>query len=191
MNVIDESRAKILPDGSNPSTKPDILTVRSVNSSFKCVVNVVGDEVEGRASTHFDRCTGVIGEYENRSVVRRIIAPPSLPSVVWPGSSDRSEHVSTNDPRSYIVEAACHKIIVNTSSAAILVYLLLKGACAERPLVQCHTADTKWIVEILMGTGTVAIEGDRKAVDTKPRHKLNQVQRPFDSAALFLNLFLQ
>ncbi len=174
VHLVDKSGAKVLPDRGNPAAKPDILTVRSVNSSFKGGVNAIGDKVEGRASAHVDRCAWVAGEHENRSVERRIIAPPSLPNIVWPGSPNRSEHVSANDPRSGVVEAPRDKVVINTRSAAILTYHLSKGACADHPFVQPQAADAKWIVEILIGAGTVAIEGDRKAVDAKLGHKLRR-----------------
>ena len=64
MHLIDKSCTKILPNRGNPATQRDILAVGSVNSSFKCGVNTVGDNVEGGASAHNDRCPWVVGEEE-------------------------------------------------------------------------------------------------------------------------------
>lgn len=172
VHVIDEPGAKVLPDGGNSAAHADIAAVGSVNRSLERSVNAIGDKVESGAAFHLDRSARVVGEHKNRSVVRRIVAPPSLPNVVWPGSADRPEHVPANDPRADIVEASSDKVIVNSGSAAILAKHLSKGARAEDPFVQRHAADAQWIDEILVGAGTVAIEGDCKAVDAEFGHKV-------------------
>jgi hypothetical protein len=46
----------------------------------------------------------------------------------------------------------------------------LKSPCAEGPFVQRYATYAQWIVAILIGACAVAIEGDRKAVDTKFGH---------------------
>ena len=170
MQFIDKSGAQILPDCRNPAAKPDILTVRCVHRLFKCGVDAIGNKMKSRASAHVERCARVMGKHENRSVERRIVAPPSLPNVISPGPSDRSEHISTNNPRSDVVEAACDKVIVNTRGAAIRAMYLSKGTCAKDPFVQRHAPDAKWMIEILTGAGPVAIKRDRKA-DAKLGHK--------------------
>ena len=119
MHLIDKSCTKILPNSGHPAAEPDILSVRSVNSSFKCAVNAIGDKVEGSTSAHNDRCAWVVGEDEHGSVVRRVVAPPALPSVVGPRPADRSKHVAADDPRADVVEAARHEVIVNPRRAAI------------------------------------------------------------------------
>ncbi len=177
VHVIDESGAKVLPEGGDAAAQPDIPAVGSVNGSIQRGVNAIGDKVEGGASGHGKRSARVVGEDENRSVVRRIVAPPSLPNVVWPGAADRTEHVSANDPRADIVEAASDKLVVNPGGAAILAKHLSKGACAEDPFVQRRAADAQWIDEILIGAGAVAIEGDRKAMDAEPGHKWESPER--------------
>jgi hypothetical protein len=170
MHLIYKSCAKILPNSGNPAAKPDILAIRSVNSPFKCGVNAIGDKVEGSASAHHDRCAWVVGEDEDGSVVRRVVAPPALPAVVGPRPADRSKHVAADDPRADVVEAARREIIVNPRRAAIIAKHLLKGTCGKCPFVQRDPADAQWIVEILVGTGTVAIDGYREAVDAKLGH---------------------
>src|SRR6202030_518752 len=109
----------VLPDGGNPAAEADIPTVRSVNRALQYRVHPIGDKVEGGAAGHFDRCARVVGEHENRSMVRRIVAPPALPRVVWPRAADRSEHVATDDPGADIGEAACGKVIIDNRGAAL------------------------------------------------------------------------
>ena len=172
VHVIDQPGAKVLPDGGNTTAQSDIPTVGSVHRPLERGVNAIGDKVESGAAVHLDRSARVVGKHKNRSVVRGIVAPPSLPNVVWPGAADRPEHVPANDPRADIVEAVSDEVVVNSGSAAILAKHLSKGARAEDPFVQRHAADAQWIDEILVGAGTVAIEGDRKAMDAEFGHKV-------------------
>jgi hypothetical protein len=69
-----------------------------------------------------------------------------------------------------VVKAARREVIVNPRRAAILAMHLLKGTCGKCPFVQRDAADAKWIVETLVGTDTVAIEGDCEALDAKLGH---------------------
>src|SRR5258708_35623854 len=98
MYLIDQSGTKIRPDSGNSAAKPDILSFRSVNSSFKCGMNTIGDEVEGGSAAHGDGCARVIRENKDRGVVRRIVSPPALPGIVGPGATDRSKHVAHKYP---------------------------------------------------------------------------------------------
>jgi len=170
MHFVDKPGAKVLPDRGDTAAEPDVLTVRSVNRAFQCGVDAIGDKVEGRAAGHLNRWAWVVGEHENRSMVRRIVSPPSFPRIVWPGATDWSKHVSADDPGADIGEAACGKVVVDTRGAALFAMHLLEGAGGEDPFVQRQAADANWVGEILMGAGTVAVEGDRKAVDAKPGH---------------------
>src|SRR5208282_3378719 len=98
---------------------------------------------------------------------RRVVAPPSLPVVIGPRASDRSEHVSTNDPCADVAKAARREFIIRAGCSAILASHFSKGTCCEEPFVQRGAADTKWIGEVLAGAGTVAVQGNSEAVDAK------------------------
>ena len=41
MHLVYKSCTKILPNGGNPAAEPDVLAVRSINSSFQCGVNAI------------------------------------------------------------------------------------------------------------------------------------------------------
>ena len=56
-------------------------------------------------------------------------------------------------------------------TSAILAMHLTKGTRGKLPFEQCETADANWMVEILAGTCTVAIEGHRERLDAKPGHE--------------------
>ncbi|SPE44519.1 hypothetical protein SBA7_40033 [Candidatus Sulfotelmatobacter sp. SbA7] len=177
MHLIDKSSAQILPDCSNPAAQPDIATGCSVHRPFQRGVNAVGHKVEGGASAHADRCARMFGQHENRRVVWRILAPPSLPSVVSPWSAHRAKHVAANDPRPNIVEASCREVVIHSRGAAVLAMHLSKGAGGEDPFVQRSAADAKGIVEILIKAGPVTIERNRESIDAKLGHKFRALRR--------------
>jgi hypothetical protein len=171
MHLVDKSGTKVLPHGGNSAAKPDILTLRSVDSLFQRGFNTIRDEMERSASAHSDRCAWVLGENKNRSVVRRSVAPPALPRVIRPWSANRPKHVAPNNPRADTLEAARHHVIVNPSRAAIVAMHLLVGPSGKLPTEYRQAANANWILEALVWAGTVAIERNRKAVNTKFGHK--------------------
>src|ERR1035438_425553 len=57
------------------------------------------DEVERRAALHLNRRTGIVGEYEHRVLVGRIVAPPPLPVQILPRAALRPEHVAAHNVR--------------------------------------------------------------------------------------------
>jgi hypothetical protein len=75
----------------------------------------------------------MMSENEDGSVVRRVVAPPTLPGFVGPRPADRSKHVAAEDPRANAVEATRREVIVNPSRAAILAVHLMKGARGKLP----------------------------------------------------------
>src|SRR4029450_10676945 len=99
-----------------------------------------------------------MSEHEDRRVIRRIVAPPTLPIVVRPRSADRSEHVAPYDPRSNVGETARHKVVINAAFSNALTFQLLKSASGNHPVVQLLTADSERIVDILTGAGAVAVQ---------------------------------
>src|SRR5260370_33601679 len=67
-------------------------------------MNAIGDEVETGAAVHRDRCPGMVGEHEDGSVVRRAVAPPTLPGVGGPGALDRPKLFAAHDPSAVVRE---------------------------------------------------------------------------------------
>ena len=47
---------------------------------------------------------------------------------------------------------------------------LMMGAGGELPVEDLHGADAERVLEALIGTGAVAVEGNGKAIDAKPGH---------------------
>ncbi|SFA96942.1 hypothetical protein SAMN04515620_11050 [Collimonas sp. OK607] len=154
-----ESGAKVLPNRGDTAAEPDILAAGSNGGKLKCSVDIVGNEVEYGAAIHRDRWPGVVGQHKNLRVIRWIVAPPSLPCIVGPRTSDGPEHVAPHDPGTYVIEPACGYVVLYASRATLITKHLLKGSGGEGPLVQRYAADTERILETLIGAGTVAVKG--------------------------------
>src|SRR5215831_3168761 len=91
------------------------------------------------------------------SPLMRIVAPPSLPSIVGPGTADGSEHVAADDPRSDILQAARREVVVEASCTTVATEHALKRACCEDPFVQRGASDPKRVAEALIGPSAVAV----------------------------------
>jgi hypothetical protein len=50
MHLVDKSRSKVLLDGGDPASKPDVLTLSSLGGSLKRSVNAIRNEVERSAA---------------------------------------------------------------------------------------------------------------------------------------------
>lgn len=158
MQFVDQSCAKVLPNRGYAAAEPDIPAAGSIGGELECSADIVGNEVEYGAAIHRDRWPGVVRQNKDLRVVRWIVAPPSLPCIVWPCASDRSEHVAPHDPRTDVIEPARCKAVIYASRAALISKHLLKRSRGEGPFVQRYAADTKRIIEILSGACTVAVK---------------------------------
>jgi hypothetical protein len=123
-------------------------------------------KVERRASLHLDRRAPMVGEHEDRVVVGRILPPPPLPVFVPPLVPHRTEHVAAHHGGADAGEARGHRVVVDAGGAARLADHGPPGARLEHPLVQARTADTEWVLQILIGTGDVPVERHRHRVDS-------------------------
>ncbi len=174
MHFVNQPGAEILLDCRDSAAEPNVLFSGRVSSPFERVMNSRGHEMEGGSPFHGQGCARVARQHEDGGMVGRIFPPPTLPVLVGPGTSDGSEHVSTHDPCPDVVKAACRNVIVNPSRSAILAMHCSKSTGREEPFVQRDAADPKWIVEVLVRAGAVAIDRYREIVDSKPGH-LNSV----------------
>src|ERR1700722_15243040 len=120
MQFVDEAVAQILLDGGHAAAQPDVLVARRLLSPLQRGLDPVGDEVEYRAALHADRRAGVMGQHEDIAMIGRFLAPPSLPLIIRPRTSHRTEHVAAQYPSADIGKAALSKIVVGAFSAAVL-----------------------------------------------------------------------
>src|SRR6185503_8749100 len=147
-----------------------VAGTRRLACALQRPVDAVGNEVEGGATLHGYRCARVIGQNEHRTVVLRVVAPPSLPGVVRPGSANRAEHVAAEDPGADVVEAPPGEAVIDARVAALLSEHLADRASGQRPAVQPHAADAQWVVEALVGSSAIAVERNGEGVHAKFGH---------------------
>jgi hypothetical protein len=118
MKFIDQSLPKILPDRRRSASDADILSVGGLASLFECDAHPVGDEMKGRAALHCEWSTRMMSEHENRLMIHRVVAPPTPPTLIKPGTADGSEHIPSHDPGTYIVETPGGKVVIDPGLSA-------------------------------------------------------------------------
>src|SRR5581483_8658998 len=113
--------------------------------------------MEFRTAGHPERRPSIVREYENRGVIRRLVAPPTLPRVVGPRSSHRPEHVPAEDPGAEAGESErCH-IVVDSRLTVRLSVHLAPHARLEEPLHQLGSVHAERMLEILIRPGAVTV----------------------------------
>src|SRR5438270_2386631 len=98
MQLIDEPCAKILLDGCDTAADSYVPFLCSVFRTLERGMDSVGDEVKRCSAFHLDRLTRMVGQNKRRDMIWRFLAPPSLPRLIRPGATHRSEHVSPENP---------------------------------------------------------------------------------------------
>jgi len=111
-------------------------------------------------------------KHEDGRVIRWLIAPPSLPTVVQPWASDRTEHVSSKDPGTYFSKALLRKAVIDTCLSIIISVHLPPYARPEEPLHELGPTNAERILKVLVRSSPVAVDGYRKALDAEFRHKI-------------------
>ena len=96
-------------------------------------MNPVHDEVERRPAFHSDWRARMVCEHEHVGVIRRRVAPPALPVVIWPVAAYWAEHVAAEDPGADVLQATGHEIIVHASGALTLSNHAMERARVRHP----------------------------------------------------------
>src|SRR6185369_4714912 len=97
--------------------------------------------MEDGAALHLQRRAPMVGQDEDRHMVRWIGAPPAFPLKVRQGSAHRSEHVAPHDPGADILERTYRQVVVDAGRAAISPQdVPLEGAGWNDPLVELFAA---------------------------------------------------
>ena len=120
MEFVDQAFTKVLPDRVCPTTDPHVQSACRFARTVESLVNASRDEVERRAACHLDGGTGVMGEDEDRKVIRRVVPPPALPVHVRPRTTNRAEHIPSKDPGPDILEATRSEVIVNAGDFILI-----------------------------------------------------------------------
>src|SRR5256714_5020772 len=95
--------------------------------------------------------------------------PTSLPAFVRPRAPDGTEHVAPENPGADSGEAVLGDPVVDPCLSAVKALHLPPHARGEEPLHQLGAPDAERILEILVRPGTVAVDGNREALDAESR----------------------
>src|SRR5262249_51922418 len=90
MQLVDQAGTQILPNGGNAATHADVTPARSGACLLEGGMNTFCDEPKLRTSGHLERRSRMMGEHEDRHMIRRLLAPPSLPTLIPPAAPDRA-----------------------------------------------------------------------------------------------------
>src|SRR5262245_6328695 len=81
VGLVDEPGGEVLANGCGASADPNVFVSGCLLRAGERGVDAVGDEVERGSALHRDGGTSVVRQHEHGYVVRRVVAPPSLPVV--------------------------------------------------------------------------------------------------------------
>src|SRR4051794_23183611 len=127
--------------------------------------------MEDGAALHLQRRARMVGQNEDRHMVRWIDAPPALPLIVRPGSAHRPEHVAAHDPGAEILERAYREVVVDAGRPALSAQdVPLERAGWNEPLVQVFAAAAERLVTALIGAGAETVRRHGKRVHAKLGH---------------------
>jgi hypothetical protein len=85
---------KILPNSGYAATEANVAAARCCLRLLQSSVNAFSDKAELCASRHSEQRPRLMRQYEDRRVIRRLVAPPTFPAIVRPWTTDRTKHVA-------------------------------------------------------------------------------------------------
>src|SRR6266849_9807749 len=170
MQLVNQGGAQILPYSGYAATEADVAAARSGGRLLQSGVNAPSDKAKLRSSRHPERRPLVMRQHEDGRVIRRLVAPPALPAVVRPRASNRTEHVAPKNPSADSGKALLRNPVIDSRFAVVIAVHPSPYARVEEPLHQLGTPDAERMLEILVRPGTVAFDGNRKALDSESRH---------------------
>src|SRR5689334_20404037 len=172
VQLVNQPRFEVLADRRHAAADLHILTRGCRRRTFQRLADTASDKVKDRAAFHLYRCASVMCQHEYRAVIRRILPPPAVPGFIGPGTTNRSEHIASHDPRAHALAKPRRDIVVDAGSAAGLAIDALERAGRDEPFVQRFTTDAERILARLARAGAVAVERDRKVVHAHTSHGL-------------------
>src|SRR5712691_10987032 len=170
MQLVNQGRAQILPKSGYAATDADVAAARCSARLLQSGVNAFRDKAELRTSRHLERRPRVMRQHEDGRVIRRLVAPPALPAVVRPRASARTEHVAPENPGTDSGKALLRNSVIDPRLSIVMAMHSPPQACVEEPLHQLGAPNAERILEILVRPGTVAVDGNREALDAEFRH---------------------
>src|SRR5438105_3999750 len=170
MQLVNQDGAQILPKSGYASTEANVAAARCSARLLQSGVNAFGDKAKLRTPRHLKRRPRVMRQHEDGRVIRRLVAPPALPSAVRPRASDRTEHVAPKNPGTDSGKALLRNFVIDPRLSIVIAVHPPPYACVEEPLHQLRAPHAERILEILVRPSTVAVYGNREALDAEFRH---------------------
>src|SRR4026207_817653 len=87
VHLVDQPGGEVLTNGGNAPAESDVLALSRLVRALQCGMDAIGKEVKDRSALHREGRTSMVRENEDGNMVRGIVAPPSLPTVVGPGAA--------------------------------------------------------------------------------------------------------
>ena len=91
VDLIDLAGGQVLTNRSNAATNPNVFAFGRRFRFLQGRLDAIGDKVKGRAAVHRKGRARVMREDKDRRVVRRILPPPALPGLNFPGTAHGAE----------------------------------------------------------------------------------------------------
>src|SRR5262249_45204441 len=112
----------------------------------------------------------VMCENKRPHVIRRIVTPPTLPTMVGPRAAERAKHVSAEYPGAFAAHALFGKTVVDAGLAALATMHRLKRNGRKKPLHELGTGRPERIFKGLIRPGGKAVKGYTDRLDYYFRH---------------------
>ena len=170
MHLVDQAGAQVLLDGRHAAAEPDILALGRLPRALERDLDARGDEMEVRCPHHRERGARVMRRHEHRRVVGRFVAPPTLPVVVRPRTSHRTEHVAPENPGADVGEPLLRKLVVDTRLSLALPYILRLVRVGRTHSINSRPPTPSGFCESLARARAVSVDGDREALYAQFRH---------------------
>src|SRR5581483_12487139 len=97
-------------------------------------------------------------QHKHGYVIWRLFTPPSIPSVVWPRTTDRAKHVSPKNPSTHVGQALFREFIVCSGFTACAAAHFVKYLRRKTPIHDVREIFSKWIGETLIRTCAITIK---------------------------------
>jgi len=133
VQFVDLIGGEIMADNGHSSANANILIFGRFFGQLQRCLGSVRNEVERSAALHGQRGSCVMRQHKNRRVKGRIVSPPAFPGFILPWTSNRPEHITTNDPGADIVRRLGDELIVDTLGFATLTMNPVEYLCLPEP----------------------------------------------------------
>src|SRR5215204_6209697 len=139
MHLVDQSSLQVLPDRRRSAANTHILSARRFLRPLQRRMNSVRHKMKCRPALHLEGRSRMMRQHKDRTVIRRVLAPPAFPILV-PWSAPGGEHIPPENPCPNSFHSSRSKIVVQTVFSVPIPVHSLKGARWKKPPMQIKPA---------------------------------------------------